>query len=610
MAINMQNGAVPDSQEALPHGSFGKSALYAFVAVLAVYALAILGGNDANGIKNSDDIMRLVTLRDLVAGQSWFDPFQYRLGLDGGTLMHWSRLVDGPLWLIYSIAELFTGDIIVAEQITAFIWPALTLFIAVFAVNIACARMGYVSAQIPATIFGAAAFMTSGIFSPGALDHHNIQVALCMVLVAMLVPGRFEGRAHALAGVIAVLMLAIGVETLPYVTIAGVWVTAAFLTGIIHARSAFMFGIWLGVSALLVYLATIQPQDYGAVYCDAYSAFHIGMCSVGGFALAITAHFSATTKARFFVLGLAAGAAIVLMLVVFPQCLSNPLASLDPKLKIFWLDGVVETRSVLDLWAADPYQLFGLLGMAVCGMLASLWLVFKSEEKAMRWFGVLSLMLITMAIGVTLWQQRGTLFASALAVLPLSFVFARLRSKYLHTNTARDLLKMTAMGVLSLNIFWWVAGAQASVLFAGQQTLQEQARNVSARDYCFSEDVFAPLAKEPAGVVLGATDIGANILKLTNHRALAGPYHRNTDGNLQMIETMLAAPDNAYVLLNEAGVTLIADCINSADANDFKKAAPNGLQAKLHQGEVPSWLEKVPETADAPLVIYRVKPKL
>jgi hypothetical protein len=248
--------------------------------------------------------------------------------------------------------------------------------------------------------------------------------------------------------------------------------------------------------------------------------------------------------------------------------------------------------------------------MAICGMLASLWLVFKSEEKAIRRFSVLALMLIVMAISVTLWQQRGTLFASALAVLPLSIVFTRLRSKYLHSNAVRDLLKMTAMGLVSLNIFWWVAGAQASVLFAGQQTLQEQARNVSARDYCFSEDVFAPLAKEPKGVVLGATDIGANILKLTNHRALAGPYHRNTDGNLQMIETMLAAPDDAHVLIDEAGVTLIADCINSADANDFKKAAPDGLQAKLHQGEVPSWLEKVPETADTPLVVYRVKPKL
>ncbi len=46
---------------------------------------------------DNDDVMRLVQIRDLLAGQSWFDLTQYRLGLDGGTLMHWSRLIDLPI---------------------------------------------------------------------------------------------------------------------------------------------------------------------------------------------------------------------------------------------------------------------------------------------------------------------------------------------------------------------------------------------------------------------------------------------------------------------------------------------------------------------------------
>ena len=46
---------------------------------------------------STDDAMRLVEVRDLLAGQGWFDLTQYRLSPPGGVAMHWSRLVDVPL---------------------------------------------------------------------------------------------------------------------------------------------------------------------------------------------------------------------------------------------------------------------------------------------------------------------------------------------------------------------------------------------------------------------------------------------------------------------------------------------------------------------------------
>ena len=69
------------------------------LALLATIFVTLVGlrGSEATGIANSDDLMRLVEVRDLLAGQSWFDMHQYRLGLEGGTLMHWSRLVDAPI---------------------------------------------------------------------------------------------------------------------------------------------------------------------------------------------------------------------------------------------------------------------------------------------------------------------------------------------------------------------------------------------------------------------------------------------------------------------------------------------------------------------------------
>ena len=40
-----------------------------------------------------DSQLRLVQVRDLLAGQGWFDGNQYRLGVDG-VAMHWSRPVS------------------------------------------------------------------------------------------------------------------------------------------------------------------------------------------------------------------------------------------------------------------------------------------------------------------------------------------------------------------------------------------------------------------------------------------------------------------------------------------------------------------------------------
>ena len=47
-----------------------------------------------------DDTLRLVQVRDLVAGQGWYDLRQHRVDAPhGGVPMHWSRLVDIPLAL-------------------------------------------------------------------------------------------------------------------------------------------------------------------------------------------------------------------------------------------------------------------------------------------------------------------------------------------------------------------------------------------------------------------------------------------------------------------------------------------------------------------------------
>ena len=52
---------------------------------------------------DTDDNMRMMQVRDLIAGQGWFDLRQYRLSPPEGADIHWSRLVDLPIAAIYLV---------------------------------------------------------------------------------------------------------------------------------------------------------------------------------------------------------------------------------------------------------------------------------------------------------------------------------------------------------------------------------------------------------------------------------------------------------------------------------------------------------------------------
>ncbi|TIR63053.1 MAG: GtrA family protein, partial [Mesorhizobium sp.] len=70
--------------------------LLALCATLLVLGLNAISGfpTIADLGADNDSMLRLVEVRDLLAGQGWFDLHQYRMGLTGGFVMHWSRLVD------------------------------------------------------------------------------------------------------------------------------------------------------------------------------------------------------------------------------------------------------------------------------------------------------------------------------------------------------------------------------------------------------------------------------------------------------------------------------------------------------------------------------------
>ncbi len=95
--------------------------------ILAILALvpSVANGSLTAWPGNNDNMLRLVQIRDLLAGQSWFDYSQYRMGPDGGFIMHWSRIVDLPNAAIILAVEDLTGSQPAGEMVAGIVWPTL-----------------------------------------------------------------------------------------------------------------------------------------------------------------------------------------------------------------------------------------------------------------------------------------------------------------------------------------------------------------------------------------------------------------------------------------------------------------------------------------------------
>jgi hypothetical protein len=79
----------------------------------AGFAMVVLNGlkivpliADLFAAGDGDDQMRLVQVRDFLAGQGWFDVRQYRVLPPEGISMHWSRYLDAGIAGMLTLAAL------------------------------------------------------------------------------------------------------------------------------------------------------------------------------------------------------------------------------------------------------------------------------------------------------------------------------------------------------------------------------------------------------------------------------------------------------------------------------------------------------------------------
>ncbi|MBZ9795661.1 GtrA family protein [Mesorhizobium sp. ES1-4] len=580
---------------------------FALLAALLLLALEALQGFPqlANPAGDNDSLLQLVEVRDLLAGQGWFDLHQYRMGLEGGFVMHWSRLLDAPLALSMLAVTRLTGSPALAEQIVQIVWPTLQFWLAIFFLVRAARAFAGAPAVLPAAVVGGAALYYIGIFSPGALDHHNVQLMLTLASLALLLEAPTHRPAALVAGVCTTLSLAIGMESAPYAGALGTVVALLFLgKGDGERLIARDFGLGVtGVSAL-VFAATIPVSSWGQAQCDTFSIVQFAVTGLAGTGLAIIASWraaNATAARRLISLGLLAVTLVLVVALLFPQCLAAPYAHLDPRLQRMWLGYIEEAQSIVQLVSDDPARA---VARFATPLLAIILMALRFSGGGWRRQDSLVAALLMVAVLVSAWEVRGSTFSIVFAAIPLSAWIAKWRQRAETSPSNGSMLRMAAAWLVSVNAIWAGAAQAASSVF--ETAAPARAAGIDAP--CNSKASFAVLGAMAPTTVLAVSNLGSPILAFTGHRVFAGPYHRNVAGNLLVFDALLGSASDAKTIVESHHVGLVALCRDNPESRLFATRAPDGFLAALMRGSVPDWLEPVAETSGTPLELYRVRP--
>ncbi|GAA6159796.1 hypothetical protein NBRC116589_19700 [Ruegeria sp. HU-ET01832] len=591
------------------------SGVIAFVVFFSLVAVRqILRAPEATELLldlDNDAAMRLVIVRDFLAGQGWFDLVQYRLGVDGGTLMHWSRLVDLPIAGLILLFEVFF-DRAYAEYLALLIWPLVTLAAAM----LVSAKIMFALAGGSALFYTAVLFSIiigfDGRFQPGSIDHHNVQMVLLLTaLLAMVSP--FGSIRRLIAGGIAIsVSLAIGIENLPLLAVICFCIACAWVYhGKSRQRQVMYICAGIGLGMCVIFLLSAPAAAYAGGFCDALSrdlAAPVILSSGTLYILALKTPELAWQ--RVLRLAFAFAAVGLVSIAFFPACTQNPLDAIDPDLKVFWLDHVSETGGLLDIINGvagynDVYIVYYVAGFF--GLLASLFQIRADRARRTEWISFS--ILLGVALAITVYQIRGSLGLLVLSVFPLVKCVTQARC-VLRRRFGEFSLVLIWIPLLAILPGVWGYGFSVYVrLFptTDYASVPEYGGNVALGE-CWTQESVAALAGLPKGTVAVSWDFGTNVLVNTPHRVLAAPYHRNGSGILAQTRLSIAKDaETAKEIIEEHGVTYVVTCGHDSVLLGLSRIGYSGFSLDLKSGSVPDFLELIRTPETSTMTVYGVR---
>ena len=221
-------------------------------------------------LPDTDDNMRIMQVRALLHGQGWFDLRDYRMNPPFGANIHWSRLVDLPIaGLILGLRPFLGGA--GAERWAVAIAPMLPFLLLLCSLALTARRLLGPTAYLLAFIALFFAGSNNGMFTPERIDHHGWQLALLALSIASIAdPDRVRGGI--VLGLSTALSLAIGLEMIIYLALAGVAMVLFWVDDADERERLRAYAVTLGGATALCFLIFASNDNRGPVSPTRWSA--------------------------------------------------------------------------------------------------------------------------------------------------------------------------------------------------------------------------------------------------------------------------------------------------------------------------------------------------
>lgn len=553
---------------------------------------------------DTDDAMRMVMVRDFLAGQSWYDLTAHRLNTPFGAELHWSRLVDLPLaLLVWLFTPLLGADM--ALVAAGYVWPMLLLALLLWLSAGLAQRLVGPEGVLPALVLPVLSPAISAEFTPGRVDHHNVVILLTLAMIWAGIEAIRRPRFAMACGALAATALAIATEALPTIAAAILVMGLAFVADPARGRTMRLFGLSFALGSMAHLAIFRPPARWFEAACDVLSPVYVAVALVVAavFTLASLVPLRAAWQ-RFALLGVLAAIGMGAVALLYPQCLGGPYGELDPWLQTNWIGAIVEARP----WFATITELpayavaVGLPALLATGVIA--WRLWDVKEGRAEWAALLVFTLCTAV--VMLAQVRGGRLAIMPAIPAAAWLIVMMRHRYLAAPRLR-----TLAGLL---LSWLAFSGVALLLLVTAvtnltSTLPEQIAEARAnKEPCLVPAAFADLAAIPPERIMAPIDLGAHLLLYTPHEVVAAPYHRNEQGVRDTFRFFNDPIADARAILDNRGIGLVVLCPAMAELRGLPDRAEDSFVNLYAKGELPAWLHNV-SLPGAALQVFGVLPE-
>ena len=579
-------------RDVLPRGLQGRRGLLVcwaawclLLGLVAARRIVLLQAGDP------DDFMRLLEVRDWLAGQSWWDVRQVRMNPPAGADMHWSRLVDLPIAAVLAPARALLGDA-AGTRLAMSLVPLGQLLLAMALVARLLRALGADGAGVLAGAALVPLFpLLTSTFLPLRIDHHGWQAIA--TLWALVESRRRDGLGAARAGLAMAFGLAISLEGLALTAVLAGLIALRW----IFARQAHLapYLAALAGGGLLLSLATRHAAFAAHPPADILGWPHLLAFAACAALAALLPRLPGRGQPLGRLLGLVP-VALMGLAVVLPALGSaalNPFAGLDPVVKAWWLDKIPEGLG----FAAQDRKTQAMIVWTAVLVLAGWQQARRDAQLRQRWTEPALLALGAGAMSLLL--MRAAVTAQLLAVPFAAVLLRRLlpRARALAQPVTRIVATIAALGLTTPLL----VATLASHLPPPRGTVAAPVAIAVPPGPCRLDS----LSTLPRGRFLTPFNLAPELLARTPHSAVMGSYHRNGAKMREVIDLFGGDPARAEALARANRADYVAVCLTDSELAVLATRNRQGLAAGLLAGHAPGWLVAVPGF-DGALRVYRL----